>query len=351
MAPARSDKESQGASERTRWTCSCIPGLICDAVQEHPFATQQSSDKINIVAKNDPPSSASKSPSGPAGGRVRRVLLEWIETDEHTQQALPASLTEALEAFAPGMRVRELNNQNDLPWPELRFLAVDTETSGLRRESDRIIEIAWVLFERGEIKKRSAQLLNVDFPLPQRIVELTGIRDDMLTGQPKMADILNPLLEDFSSVDFIVAYHAPFDRGFIEAELHRCNASLPPTPWVDPLVFIKELDRYKPGKKLADASSRWGIKHERAHRALDDAIATGELLLKVSPFLPMRSLDDLLSQQNHFRERQRNDKQPVRAPERPNTESPEPATLRPRLETKEPRRTNTKDFLFGKADK
>lgn len=282
---------------------------------------------------------------------MRRVLLEWVEQDDNKQQALPASLVDTLKSFAPDIRVRELDNRHDLPWPDLRFLAVDTETSGLRRDSDRIIEIAWVLFERGEIKERFSQLLQIDVPLPKPIVELTGIQEDMLAGQPQIADIVAHLLRAFASVDFIVAYHAPFDRGFVEAELRRCGASLPTTPWVDPLVFIKELDRYKPGKKLSDVSTRWGIKHERAHRALDDAAATGELLLKVAPFLPMRSLDDLLAQQRNFQERQRNDNDPMRGPAKPNASESSSTSVHPRKEANSPRGKNTREFLFGKANK
>lgn len=283
----------------------------------------------------------------PAGGRVRRVLLEWIEPNGPHVPDPSTPLIEALQRHAPALQVRELDSATEMPWTELRFLALDTETTGLNRAADRIMEIAWVLFERGVVKERFSQLLQVGIPLPQPIIALTGIEDSMLAQQPEFSSIADSLVQALESVDFVVAYHAPFDRGFIEHELARCGKTLPVTPWVDPLVFIKEVDRYKPGKKLADASERWGVAHGKPHRAWDDALATGELLLKVGPFLPMRTLDDVLCQQDNFRKRQRSDADPMRKPEQPRGRSPISSSPPGRGKAPNQIRQNTKDFLFG----
>ena len=103
---------------------------------------------------------------------------------------------------------------------------------------------------------------------------------------------------------FIVAYNAKFDRLFLESEMRRIGKTMPDLPWVDPCIFIREIDRYKKGKRLKDASTRWGVTLKDAHRALADATATGLLLYKLVPHLKNELLHDLMQQQNRWQEEQ-----------------------------------------------
>src|SRR4029077_11312635 len=101
----------------------------------------------------------------------------------------------------------------------------------------------------------------------------------------------------FKQVPFVVAYNAKFDRPFVESELARVDKVLPDIPWVDPYVFICELDRYNRGKKLADSAKRWGVHLGNAHRAQDDARAAGELMLKLVDKINLPDLNKLIDQQ------------------------------------------------------
>ncbi|MFZ9889278.1 MAG: exonuclease domain-containing protein, partial [Myxococcota bacterium] len=219
----------------------------------------------------------------------KRWLLQASLTEERSQ-ALLAQITALLVSHGVEAELRELDPHQQLPWPELRFLALDTETTGLDARDDRIVELSWVTFDRGKERGRFSSLCDPLTSLPAEATAVTGITPEMLQGQPRFDALAPSLLEAISDVDFVVAYHAPFDRGFLAAELRRCGRSLPPTPWIDPLLFVREVDRFKPGKRLEDVTRRWGIAHDRPHRALDDAAATGELLLRVASFLPARTL-------------------------------------------------------------
>jgi DNA polymerase III alpha subunit (gram-positive type) len=189
-------------------------------------------------------------------------------------------------------------------WSQLPFLCVDTETTGLDHNSNRIIEVAWIMFENEKEIFSDSRLCSIGMPLPSEIVDLTGIHDGMLVDKPPFSAHANDLLKAMSEAQFIVAYNAKFDRLFLEAELCRIGKTLPDLPWVDPCIFIREVDRYQKGKRLQDASARWGVNLEGAHRALADATATGLLLYKLIPHLKNGLLRDLMIQQNRWQEEQ-----------------------------------------------
>lgn len=205
-----------------------------------------------------------------------------------------------LDLFASQEPVKKVT-----PWYEMPFLCVDTETTGLECKLDRVIEIAWLRFENKTLHDQKSGLCKVDIPLPGIITRITGITDEMLADQPSFSHYGDSICSAFDNAAFIVAYNADFDRGFIEAEFGRIGRTLPEKLWIDPLVFVKEVDKYKKGKKLKDAAERWGVKLDGAHRATADAKATGELLYCLAPHLKIDSLEDLHKQQVQWAAEQR----------------------------------------------
>ncbi|MBL4819203.1 MAG: 3'-5' exonuclease [Deltaproteobacteria bacterium] len=189
-------------------------------------------------------------------------------------------------------------------WTEFPFLVVDTETTGLDHKKNRVIEIAWVLFQKREFISGEGRLCSIEEPLPPEITRLTGINSSMLKGQPEFSEHIDDFLKACSQAKFLVAYNTKFDRAFIESEFQRVGASLPDIPWVDPCIYIREIDRYKRGKKLGQAAKRWGVQLDDAHRAMADAKATGELLVKLMPHLKVNSLDELVKLEKEWREEQ-----------------------------------------------
>lgn len=245
-------------------------------------------------------------PAPREGPAPRRLLLQTVADDEEAR-LLEEEIRQLLEARGSAARLIPLDGSRDLPWTDLSFLALDVETTGLDASRDRVIEVAYVKVERGQETERFSALCRTSERLPEAVCRITGITDDMLANEGTFDDVAERVLTAMASVDFVAAYNAPFDSGFLARELSRLQRSMPAVPWIDPLVFIREVDRYKPGKKLTDASRRWGVSIDRPHRALDDALATGELLLRVAPFLPARTLTDLLEQQHRFSARQQMD--------------------------------------------
>lgn len=74
------------------------------------------------------------------------------------------------------------------------YVALDLETSGLNPSENQIIEIGMAKVCDGEITETYSRLLNPKEKLSQRIVELTGITDEMVAGQPHVSEVIDEIV-------------------------------------------------------------------------------------------------------------------------------------------------------------
>jgi DNA polymerase-3 subunit epsilon len=163
---------------------------------------------------------------------------------------------------------------------DLRLVAIDTETTGRDPMVDRIVEIACVTFERGQIVERKSWLVNPGRPIPKEAFEVHGIGDEEVKDAPSFALLVPELLAALKGA-VPLAYNAEYDRTILTAELGRVSldtAALPPAvrkgiEWIDPLVWARELHRFEKSRALGEVSQRLGIEIGRAHRAAGDAEA------------------------------------------------------------------------------
>lgn len=105
--------------------------------------------------------------------------------------------------------------------PPLIGIYLDTETTGVDYQTNKIIELAMVRFEflpDGRIFRlleEFDELSDPGVPIPTEIVALTGITDEMVRGQRIDADAVETFVEPAA---VIVAHNAAFDRKFVENE-------------------------------------------------------------------------------------------------------------------------------------
>lgn len=164
---------------------------------------------------------------------------------------------------------------NDLP-----IVAIDTETTGRDAGTDRVVEIACVVWRDGAVVARHDWLVNPGIPIPKEAFDVHGIGDDDVRDKPPFSAVAKDVLAVLEGC-VPLAYNAEFDRNFLFAELERAEAltgSLPPAcrrgvDWIDPLIWARELQKYEKGKSLGEVSARLGIPIAQAHRAADDAEA------------------------------------------------------------------------------
>jgi DNA polymerase III epsilon subunit family exonuclease len=195
---------------------------------------------------------------------------------------------------------------------ESRFLdcpiaVLDVETTGLDPRAERIIEIAIIHMQGGAVVERFSSLVNPEKEVPEEVVKLTGIDPAHLATAPKFADLARDIVGRLAGKVF-VAYNLPFDRAFMTAELGRVGLELPSTHFLDPLVFVRELHRNDGSKRLTAVAERLGIPLASAHRAADDAEATGHVLYKLLSRLPER-LGELVMLQQQWEQQQKNEMQ------------------------------------------
>ena len=157
------------------------------------------------------------------------------------------------------------------------FTVVDLETTGGTPGFTKITEIGAVRIEGGVQVATFSQLVDPRQPIPAKITEITGISPAMLVGCPPIEEVLPRFLE-FSADSVLVAHNARFDLGFLDYELSMLMSRTFPRPTLDTLRLARRL--LTPQRcSLAALAERFDTTVKPSHRALDDALATGEILL------------------------------------------------------------------------
>jgi len=162
----------------------------------------------------------------------------------------------------------------------LREIIFDTETTGLDRHEDRIIEIGCVEMEKRFLTGRHFHVyINPDGrAVHPDAFAVHGIDDAQLADKPKFAEIVQEFL-DFIDGAKLVAHNAMFDMGFINAELARLDiAPIDQTQVVDTLAIARR--KHPMGPNNLDAlCKRYGI--DNSHRQLHGALLDAEILSHV----------------------------------------------------------------------
>ncbi|MGC6464715.1 MAG: exonuclease domain-containing protein [Akkermansiaceae bacterium] len=160
--------------------------------------------------------------------------------------------------------------------PEQEYVVVDVETTGGRPDYHRVTEIGAVKVRGGEVIETFETLVNPGCRIPWKIVELTGITDEMVQGQPVFGEIAEEL-DEFIGDAIFVAHNAKFDEGFLRKEFERVGIEFRRPV----LCTVVEMRRHFPRLKsysLKNLCREFGVGLADHHRALCDARATAELL-------------------------------------------------------------------------
>jgi DNA polymerase-3 subunit epsilon len=184
------------------------------------------------------------------------------------------------------------------PLHEVTFCVLDIETTGTNRGGDGITEIGVVKVRAGEHLGTMATLVNPGRAITPTITVLTGITDSMVAAAPRIETVL-PTLQEFIGDAVIVGHNVGFDMGFINTALRRSGREPFRNTIVDTLPLARRLVRDEvPDCRLGTLAQRFRLSHRPTHRALDDALATTELLhllLERSAGFGVLGLDDLVA--------------------------------------------------------
>ncbi|WP_019220949.1 DNA polymerase III subunit epsilon [Bartonella senegalensis] len=162
----------------------------------------------------------------------------------------------------------------------MREIIFDTETTGLDKEKDRIIEIGCVeMVDRYLTGRRFHVYLNPQgVIIPDEVVAVHGLTNERLKNEKSFIDIADEFLE-FINGATMIAHNASFDIGFLNAELARANK---PLISVDNILDTLAMARRKfpMGPNSLDVlCKRFGI--DNSHRVLHGALLDAEILADV----------------------------------------------------------------------
>ena len=182
------------------------------------------------------------------------------------------------------------------PLSDVTFCVIDLETTGGDRNTDMITEIGAIRVRAGVGLGTFQTLINPGRAIPPPITVLTGISDSMVFPAPRVEHVLPSLLE-FCRDSVIVGHNARFDVGFLNAALGRSQRPALTNIVIDTLALARRLVRDEvPDCRLGTLCSRLRLDHQPSHRALDDALATADLLhllIERAASFGVMGLDDL----------------------------------------------------------
>ena len=196
----------------------------------------------------------------------------------------------------PGCRPHPLDGL-DTPLSDVTFVVLDLETTGTVPGQSRIIEVAAAKFRGGECLGTFQTLVNPGCGLPPFIVALTGITEALVVPAPTIDEVLPTLLE-FIGGAVLVGHNLRFDTSFLDADLIARGRPRLANARVDTLTLARRLIRDEvPDCRLATLAARFRTVVRPTHRALDDVLATAEVLhalFERAAGYGVLALDDLL---------------------------------------------------------
>ena len=177
---------------------------------------------------------------------------------------------------------------------DTEYCVFDLETTGISANNEKITEIGAIKIKNGEVIDTFECFVNPEKPIPERVVEITHITNDMVKDAETIDTVL-PKFLDFIGDSVLVAHNAEFDVGFI-----RHNASIQQlkfdNTYIDTLKLAKDLFPDYKKYKLGIIADKLGIRVDVAHRALDDVktlVQVFEVMLKMLKEKGVKTLKDI----------------------------------------------------------
>jgi DNA polymerase III subunit epsilon len=173
-----------------------------------------------------------------------------------------------------------------------RPIYYDTETTGVRPDKDRIIEIA----AYDPVQERTfCKFVNPGIPIPEESTQICGITDDMVRDAPNFAEVGKEFV-DFCNGDIVLIAHNNdrFDKHFLNFESKRNALILPNFPYIDTLIWARKYRPDLPRHSLQYLREIYGIEENNAHRALDDVFVLHKIFSQMVEDITMEEVIDLL---------------------------------------------------------
>jgi DNA polymerase-3 subunit epsilon len=170
---------------------------------------------------------------------------------------------------------------------DVEFVVVDVETTGNSAQLGRITEIGMVKIVDGEIVDEYSSLINPELFIPNFITNITGITNEMVAQAPKF-DEVKSRIKTFLGDAVFVAHNVQFDCGFLNASFIRSGLNQITNNLLCTVRLARRLLPTTKSKSLESLINYYGINVSDRHRALADAKATSEILIRFLEIMESR---------------------------------------------------------------
>ncbi len=194
-------------------------------------------------------------------------VVQAFPEANHAAEEADIKIIYGVEAYLVPDKSMNVFNSKNQPI-DTEYVVLDIETTGLSFLTEKITELGAVKIKNGEIIGQFESFVNPERPIPDKIVEITHITDEMVKDAGTIEEVLPKFLE-FLGDSVLVAHNASFDIGFIRYNANKIGHELNNT-YIDTLGLAKQLFPSYKKYKLGIIAENLGIKVEVAHRALDD---------------------------------------------------------------------------------
>ncbi len=164
-----------------------------------------------------------------------------------------------------------------------KFMAFDVETTGFSCVNDRIIELGAVLFVNEIEEERFSSLVNPNRNIPPQVTMVNHITNQMIKKAECEMVVYQKFTTFFEQVlkgkIIVCAHNASFDMGFISKTLERLGYS-GTIRFIDTLKIARN-KLCLPNYKQPTVAEYFNIVNQNAHRACDDALTCGKILINL----------------------------------------------------------------------
>ena len=174
---------------------------------------------------------------------------------------------------------------------DLTYTVFDTETTGLEPSNgDEIIQVGAARIVNNRLLRQEVfnQLVDPERPLKPESIPIHGITEDMVRGQPNI-DVVLPAFHEFCEDTVLIAHNAAFDMRFLQLKEERTGIKFS-QPVLDTLLLSAVVHPNQESHKLDVILERLGIQIGSRHNALEDALATAAVFLKLIPLLEEKGI-------------------------------------------------------------
>ena len=223
------------------------------------------------------------------------VVQAFPEAHKYLEKDHPdIKILYGVEAYLAPDKVSPISFSRNQSLDNTTYCVLDLETTGISFRTEKITEVGIMKIRNGELLDSFSCFVNPEKPIPQKVVEVTNITDDMVKDADTIDKVLPKVIE-FIGDSVLVAHNADFDIGFLKYNATALGLKLNNT-YIDTLKLAKELFPQYKKYKLGIIAENLGIKVDVAHRALDDVDTTVKvfnIMLDMLKEQGVKTLDDI----------------------------------------------------------